>query len=117
MRISDNENRSYMRYTHSNNYCIDISILHIYHILVTIYESPFGNPNRASEKSTTFRFAAVGVFRASKVADETIDQLRAIDPQVVLALADFSYKETAECWHDLTAPIEKRKRIAINITR
>jgi hypothetical protein len=85
--------------------------------LVTIYESPFGNPNGASEKSTTFRFAAIGVFRVSKVADETIDQLRAIDPKVVLALGDFSYKETAECWHDLTAPIEKRKRIAIKITR
>jgi hypothetical protein len=117
MRISDNEDRSYMRYTHSNNYFIDISILHIYHIFVTIYEPPFGNPNRASEKSTTFSFAAVGIFRASKVADEIIDHLRAIDPQVVLALADFSYKETAECWHDLTSLTEKRKRIAIKITR
>jgi hypothetical protein len=96
MRINDNENRSYTRYTHSNNYFIDISILHIYHIFVTIYEPPFGNPNGAPEKSTTFSFAAVGVFRASKVADETSDQLRAIDPQVVLALGDFSYKETAE---------------------
>jgi hypothetical protein len=93
MRISDNENRSYTRYTHSNNYCIDIRILHIYHIFVTIYESPFDNPSGASEKNKTFSFAAVGVFRASKVAGETIDQLRAIDPQVVLALGDFSYKK------------------------
>jgi hypothetical protein len=106
-----------IRDTHIVIIIVLISAFSISHIFVTIYEPPFGNPNGASEKSTTFSFAAVGVFRASKVADETIDQLRAIDPQVVLALGDFSYKETAECRHDLTAPIEKRKRIAIKITR
>lgn len=82
-----------IRDTHIVIIIVLISAFSISHIFVTIYEPPFGNPNGASEKSTTFSFAAVGVFRASKVADETIDQLRAIDPQVVLALGDFSYKK------------------------
>lgn len=93
MRINDNQKRSYTKYTHSNNYCIDINILHICHIFVTIYESPCGNPNGASEKSTNFSFAAVGIFGASKVADEAIEQLRAIDAQVVLAYAILNTKK------------------------
>jgi hypothetical protein len=35
------------------------------------------------------------------------------DPELVIGLGDYSYRNTANCWFDIIAPLQDRMKIAI----
>ncbi len=64
--------------------------------------------------SSNFNFVAVGDWGCSSNAEDTVENIIDINPELVIALGDLSYndKET-ECWFELIEPIAERTKIAI----
>jgi hypothetical protein len=64
--------------------------------------------------SSNFNFVGVGDWGCSSNAEDTVENIIDIDPELVIALGDLSYndKET-ECWFELIEPIAERTKITI----
>jgi hypothetical protein len=60
-----------------------------------------------------FNIAAVGDFGCTTNAEETIKNIQEKEPELFLALGDFSYADTADCWIELVEPIDQITRIVI----
>ena len=56
---------------------------------------------------------AVGDWGCSKNTAETVKRTQSLNPQLVLALGDYSYEKTATCWLDLIKPIAQITKINI----
>ena len=54
---------------------------------------------------------AVGDWGCDEVAKATVKNIQSISPEITLALGDFSYEPTAECWLNLVKPIEKNLKL------
>ena len=59
-----------------------------------------------------FNFIAVGDWSCDK-HPTTISGVTEKNPEVVLALGDFSYRDTADCWLELIEPINDKVKVAI----
>ena len=62
---------------------------------------------------TNFNFVAVGDWDCTGETEDTVDNTMDQDPEVVLALGDFSYSGDADCWFDLIEPIADKTKIAM----
>ena len=70
-------------------------------------------PNIAYAYIPDFNFAAAGDWGCYPDAKRTVNNIIDKDPELVLALGDFSYNNTADCWLKIINPIEDRTKIAI----
>ncbi len=66
-----------------------------------------------NEEKSIFNFVAVGDWDCTSETEDTVDNIIKQDPEIVLALGDFSYNGKAKCWLDLIEPIADKTKIAI----
>ena len=64
-------------------------------------------------KKSIFNFVAVGDWDCTSETEDTVDNIIAQDPEIVLALGDLSYNGKAKCWLDLIEPIAQKTKIVI----
>jgi len=80
-----------------------------------------GNKNEdANEKNTgsvktnsIFNIVAVGDWDCTGETKDTVKNIVGLDPEVVLALGDFSYSGDADCWFKKIEPIADKIKIAM----
>ena len=60
-----------------------------------------------------FNIAAVGDWGCTANTHDTIGNIENKDPEIVLALGDFSYSNSPDCWFQEIAPFELKTKIAI----
>ena len=60
-----------------------------------------------------FNIVAVGDWDCTSETEDTVDNIIKQDPEVVLALGDFSYSGDADCWFDIIEPIADKTKIAM----
>ena len=62
---------------------------------------------------SNFNIVAVGDWDCTGETEDTVDNILDEDPEVVLALGDFSYSGDADCWFDIIEPIADKTKIAM----
>ena len=60
-----------------------------------------------------FNFAAVGDWACTSKTKDTVKNIIAQNPELVLALGDLSYDSGAKCWFKIIKPIAEKTKIAI----
>jgi predicted phosphodiesterase len=60
-----------------------------------------------------FNFAAAGDWGCNSNTNNTVSSMQSKNPELVLGLGDFSYKNTARCWLKIIDPIEEKMKIVI----
>jgi hypothetical protein len=60
-----------------------------------------------------FNFAAAGDWGCSSNTNNTIHSMQSKNPELVLGLGDYSYKNTAGCWLQMIDPIDEKMKIII----
>jgi predicted phosphodiesterase len=60
-----------------------------------------------------FNFAAAGDWGCTVDTTNTVKQIQKKDPELVLALGDFSYKKTGNCWLKETSSINNKLKLAM----
>jgi hypothetical protein len=60
-----------------------------------------------------FNFVAVGDWDCTSETEDTVDNIIDQDPELVLALGDFSYSGDPDCWFDLIEPIADKTKIVM----
>ena len=73
-------------------------------------ESENKNDNKGN---SIFNFVAVGDWDCTSETEDTVDNIINQDPELVLALGDFSYSGDAGCWFDLIEPIADKTKIVM----
>jgi Calcineurin-like phosphoesterase len=63
--------------------------------------------------NNNFNFIAVGDWDCTDETEDTIDNIIDKNPELVLALGDLSYDNSAECWLELIEPIRDKTKIAL----
>ena len=71
------------------------------------------NAYATNNTNTNFNFVAVGDWDCTDETEDTIDNIIDKDPELVLALGDLSYDNSAECWFELIEPIRDKTKIAL----
>jgi hypothetical protein len=71
------------------------------------------NNNNNNKGKSIFNFVAVGDWDCTGETEDTVDNILAQDPEVVLAIGDFSYSGDPDCWFDLIEPIADKTKIAL----
>jgi hypothetical protein len=66
-----------------------------------------------SQSFSGLNFAAAGDWGCNSNTRSTVNNIINKNPELVLALGDFSYMPTADCWLDIVDPIDQKMKIAI----
>jgi hypothetical protein len=74
---------------------------------------PPPSPSPSIPSTTDFNFAAAGDWGCTDDTSSTIKNIQNKDPELVLALGDLSYENTANCWLDETSSIKNKLKIAM----
>jgi len=69
--------------------------------------------NNKNKGKSIFNFVAVGDWDCTGETENTVENILAQDPELVLALGDFSYSGDADCWFDLIEPIADKTKIVL----
>ena len=81
------------------------------------YATPTTSPSSPFSSSipstTDFNFAAVGDWACNSNTADTVNNIQNKDPELVLALGDLSYENTASCWLNETSSIKNKLKIAM----
>ncbi|MGI0001375.1 MAG: metallophosphoesterase, partial [Nitrososphaeraceae archaeon] len=76
-------------------------------------ESDNNNNNNKNKGKSVFNFVAVGDWDCTSETEDTVENILDQDPELVLALGDFSYSGDADCWFDLIEPIADKTKIVL----
>lgn len=71
------------------------------------------NANITSSTVPGFNFAAAGDWGCNEMTLRTVNNMQNKDPELVLALGDFSYQKDTGCWFKIISPLLNKTRIAI----
>src|ERR671921_82670 len=63
--------------------------------------------------STNFNFGAAGDWGCTDDTSDTVNNILDKAPEIVLGLGDYSYDDSADCWFDITQPIDNIMKISI----
>ncbi len=103
-----------------SKFCFILIVTTIFLSVIFIQEITFDQPkpqqqepNIAYAEISDFNFAAAGDWGCYPDAKRTVNNIVDKDPKLVLALGDFSYNNTGDCWFKIISPIENRTKIAI----
>ena len=66
---------------------------------------------KESHAASGTHIVAAGDWGCSKNTEETVKLAQSMNPQLVLALGDYSYEKTATCWLDLIKPVDSITKI------
>ena len=64
---------------------------------------------------TDFNFAVAGDFGCGPKANQTVSNMAAKKPELVIALGDLSYQKDASCWYNTVAPLDSKGILKIAI--
>jgi predicted phosphodiesterase len=81
--------------------------------LILSFAIYFGIQVMVPQHSEAVKILTVGDFGCGSNAKNTVNNIEDKDPELVLALGDYSYKSTAKCWFDIIKPIDKETEINI----
>lgn len=71
------------------------------------------NMHQSTYAQEDFNFAAVGDWGCTSDTDDTVDNIKDKNPEMVLGLGDFSYKDSARCWLEKIGPLDRIMKITI----
>ncbi|MDW3605215.1 MAG: metallophosphoesterase [Nitrososphaeraceae archaeon] len=80
---------------------------------VTDDDEESDNNNNKNKGKSVFNLVAVGDWDCTSETEDTVENILDQDPELVLALGDFSYSGDADCWFDLIEPIADKTKIAL----
>jgi hypothetical protein len=97
--------------------CSTLLLLASFLSFIVIQETAFA-PQRHSNSAyavsmSGFNFAAAGDWGCYRDAKRTVNNILDKAPELVLALGDFSYNTTADCWFKIISPLKDKTKIAI----
>ena len=69
--------------------------------------------NNENKGKSVFNFVAVGDWDCTGETEDTVENIIDQDPELVLAIGDFSYSGDADCWFDLIEPIADKTKIVL----
>ena len=69
--------------------------------------------NIKTSNKSNFNFVAVGDWDCTRETEDTVDNIIDKSPELVLALGDLSYDNSAKCWLEIIEPIADRTKIAL----
>lgn len=69
--------------------------------------------NNSLQSAYAVNISAVGDWGCSSNTKDSVKNIKNKNPELVLALGDFSYQKTAKCWFDMVKPIDKITKINI----
>ena len=84
-----------------DNTQLDLPLLQMNNVYATI------------SNTDNFNFVAVGDWDCNSETEDTVDNIIDKDPELVLALGDLSYDNSAKCWIEVIEPIADRTKIAL----
>jgi predicted MPP superfamily phosphohydrolase len=73
----------------------------------------FAGEIEPSSAAADLGISAVGDWGCSSNTEKTVNNIKNKNPQLVLALGDYSYQSTAKCWFDKIKSIDSRTKINI----
>ena len=71
------------------------------------------NANKTNSTLPGFNFAAAGDWACNEMTQRTVTNMRNKDPEVVLAIGDFSYQRGTGCWFKIMSSLLNKTRIVI----
>ncbi|MDW0218454.1 MAG: metallophosphoesterase [Nitrososphaeraceae archaeon] len=80
-------------------------------VIVTVTYTPASFQKVLAASDTTM--AAAGDWGCSDNTEKTVQNVRNLNPKLLLALGDFSYDKTSTCWLSVMKPIESITKISI----
>ena len=95
--------------THAKLFLPVISLLLL--VIVTVTYTPASFQKVFAASDTTM--AAAGDWGCSDNTEKTVQNVRNLNPKLLLALGDFSYDKTSTCWLSVMKPIESITKISI----
>jgi 3',5'-cyclic AMP phosphodiesterase CpdA len=77
--------------------------------------TPFHEESGASDNqiASEFKFVTVGDWDCNEDTVNTINDITQRNPDFILALGDYSYENTPDCWLELVDPIDEKMKIVI----
>jgi Calcineurin-like phosphoesterase len=72
-----------------------------------------GDDSKDKKDKSIFNFVAVGDWDCTGETEDTVENIVEQDPELVLALGDFSYSGDADCWFKLIQPIADKTKIVM----
>ena len=84
------------------------SIISLLLLVIVTYTGPF--LQKAIAQSST-HIVAAGDWGCSNNTEKTVKSANSMNPQLVLALGDYSYGKTSTCWLDLIKPVDSITKI------
>ena len=95
--------------THAKLFLSVFSLLLL--VIVTVTYTPASFQKVFAASDTTM--AAAGDWGCSDNTEKTVQNVRNLNPKLLLALGDFSYDKTSTCWLSVMKPIESITKISI----
>jgi hypothetical protein len=77
-------------------------------LTMVAYTPPFLHKVLAA---TDTHFAAAGDWGCSSNTEKTVNNVKSKNPQLLLALGDYSYEKTSTCWLDLIKPVDSITKV------
>src|SRR6476661_2456020 len=98
-----------IRYIENISLKLLISVLPLLLLLTMVaYTPPFSHKVLAA---TDTHIAAAGDWGCSSNTEKTVNNVKSKNPQLLLALGDYSYEKTSTCWLDLIKPVDSITKI------
>src|SRR6476619_2549397 len=98
-----------IRYIENISLKLLISVLPLLLLLTMVaYTPPFLHKVLAA---TDTHIAAAGDWGCSSNTEKTVNNVKSKNPQLLLALGDYSYEKTSTCWLDLIKPVDSITKI------
>lgn len=77
----------------------------------TSFNEESGAPD--NQTASEFKFVAVGDWDCDENTVNTVNNITQRNPDLILALGDFSYENTPDCWLKLVDPIDEKMKIIL----
>ena len=71
------------------------------------------SPFEPERKLPNFDFVTVGDMGCSSITSKIVNDMTNMTPELVLALGDLSYQNSADCWLKIVSPIESKIKIIL----
>jgi hypothetical protein len=94
---------------------IILTLILLFHILLTIKEGYYHHVFALYNKTglADFNFAAAGDWGCTANTYYTVDDMIQKNPELVLGLGDYAYRNNATCWFQIIDPIYPKMKIAL----
>jgi predicted MPP superfamily phosphohydrolase len=97
-----------IRYIENIHIKLLFSVLSLLLLAIVAYTPPF--LQKALAVSDT-HIVAAGDWGCSSNTEKTVNNAKSMNPQLLLALGDYSYEKTSTCWIDLIKPVDSITKI------